>query len=60
MELLNSLPFNGYKTGIFFVAGVVLAGLHQLGYVEAGLFNVLWTWIELGFGGALAHKIAKR
>ena len=59
MSLLNILPFNGYKTYIGIIAGALVLGLSQLGYIDPSVAQKVMEWIALWTGMALVHKADK-
>lgn len=59
LNLLNSLPLNGYKTYIAIGIAVVVTGLQQLGYLDPGVAMAILKWDAMLFGVGLAHKVDK-
>ena len=59
LSLLNLIPFNGYKMYIGLVAGALVLGFQQLGYISPDIAAQLLKWIVLWTGVALAHKVDK-
>lgn len=59
LQLLNKLPFNGYKAWIGFTLGAIVLGLIQLGKVDATTGGYLLDAITLWTGVALTHKSLK-
>jgi len=59
MGFLNALPFNGYKSALFFVALVLVHGLGAMDSLAPALVVSLVKWLNLGLAGAVIHKVSK-
>lgn len=59
MNLLNKLPFDGYKSYIGFAIMFIAGGLSALSIIDAQTFTVLLTLGGSIAGIGVAHKMDK-
>lgn len=60
LQLLNALPFNGYKSYLGLTLIALVLGLAQMGHVDQATADTLVQWLSIFTGVALTHKLDKK